>query len=474
ADKTLRVCVVGENMVITNYSNATKIMDDGNVLYTTLQGLLECNGDNILIDKTSDYSRLYEQLRRDVHKGGETHIKPIILSDVATELRNAHGNLVLKKNGYLKIDNSTGFPLGDPSYVAIFKYTDEHRYLDIADSNLTYDYVANHDDAAYYSGERWIARVDDMRFEKRKDGKIQIRYKVNERERNSRRSIKAIAIHPDGRPFWEHHIPNFLKGNEIRTYYDEEIGVAERTIITTQFKGLSNGLERPYMDHIVVGIEDSPGKLWIWDETAKKGYWHEWEEFVDGEQAQQAKLPEKIGEQLDGVKRLIPGKNIFIRTEEPAGSLAQRDGKYFENGELIFEREDRYTPHSQRAYRRRGLGHFLEYFEILYGKHYVNGIGWNLLHDQERGVIKPLVTVVFIAIVAATSILPLALWAVTGGLSRLHFNKLGRRKRAPSAGPAPPPPDEDDSEKLRERRIKMRVSFINRHLNLTGPYTKYL
>ncbi|MFA5392755.1 MAG: hypothetical protein WC306_03725, partial [Candidatus Paceibacterota bacterium] len=325
-----------------------------------------------------------------------------------------------------------------------------------------------------------------------------IRVYDTEYTESNRKSVVQIGLRMNGRLYYELNedtvfgVSRLFSSPVMKVYYD----INELPYETYRVGWWNTGWkvfgedETLIYKHVIIfeteknevtGKEEYTGFYWVYDVDVEEGFQARQileNDFVQGNQAD------------------LSQGTILIMSRDEAADFAQRNGRYFQSGNLIFEKQNKYTPIVWSDYQGKGLDAVREYFNIHFSEHSKNSWLYNLfLESGERNTLGSLSVVVAAGVVLIWLSLPWLLYLVTGLLSRMHFRKLGESKRD-SKGKGKNKPEEvsavsgavTETEKegkketkegefqanLTLQEVRQRVAVINRHLYLVGSFTDYL
>ncbi|OQX54920.1 MAG: hypothetical protein B5M53_05190, partial [Candidatus Cloacimonas sp. 4484_209] len=475
ADKTISVAIDDGKEYITGISIPSQRFENddenghekGDVEYKTQKGAVLTPLDTAGKNNFEKYDLLFAN--------GEK------LDGIATshkEIKDRRGHLKVMLNGYSEID-SNGFvqDTAEPEYITLFDLFNVDSKLfeitGIAKDSYTYNYdAAKGIEAKEYEKEdknkdKWIAKTDNLKIE---DGLL---IYDAEDKRENKKSIARMGLHLDGRLYYQIHKGKWGRDDTMKLYFNTSELPDHTNLIGSKWNNervniplLSSTEEQLYCEHYVVFVKDKPGHMWVWDrDVDDTGLKYKYiDEFVDGEQIS------------------ADSPRVQVLAGDEAGKIAERDGRYFENSELIFERRDKFTPVVWRNYKETGLERSKEYFEIQITEHSGNNAISNLiLEAKERKTLAPLIAVTSISAFVITVSLPGLLLFVTGILSRLHFRKTGQKRESTESGVIAGSTSRDgrvdtafvEPERI-DSRIRNRISAIIPPLCSIGPFVSYL
>ncbi|MCK5493391.1 MAG: hypothetical protein KAJ14_09810, partial [Candidatus Omnitrophica bacterium] len=435
--------------VIHSYSINTALDNQGNIDYESKRGYSSF--------KDINYINLENNLD-DIDSNFEYSISSW------REVKNNKGRLIVIMSGFNMIDENIFYPVGDPRYITLLDYPEiDDKRLSIG--SFTYDYIKGSSNKEEYEDMNWVARTDWLGF----GDENNLIYKVEDK-RNNHKSLKEESLRLDGRILYQIHGGKKGIDNDKKLDFDNR-ELPEKSFQITKYGGLFSLETKDYSRHYVVFVENKPGHMWIFERDTEDEYFGE--TFVNGKQIS------------DNSER------ISVLPEEKIEELAQRDGKYFEYGELIYKRVNRFMPVEWINYEAKGRIEIIkEFFEIHLNEHYKSNAFINIFAQPiKRGTLVPLAVVVGLTGILITLSLPLILLAITKGLRYILFSKIGKKREGTSsvvAGSSEREKLDADSferKKLDPRfndikeidvRIRHRLMVIIPSLNSIGPFMRYL
>ncbi|MFA5349587.1 MAG: tripartite tricarboxylate transporter TctB family protein, partial [Candidatus Paceibacterota bacterium] len=317
---------------------------------------------------------------------------------------------------------------------------------------------------------RLVGVVDNFRFEDQDNEEAEGPFTVEQipnisrvydtyYSEQGRSSQKQMGLRMDGRLYFEVHSGKFGRDASKQVFYNSLELPINAVIIDTNGVIFGPSVGREY-DYYVVFVSDRPGYYWVWTrDIDDNGLSYAFSNFVNGTQ-------------------ISDNPKIQIMTYSQAENLGQRGGSLFQYGRMIFKKVDRYTPVSWVDYRN-GIA---EYFQIHFREHVKNNWIYNLfIESKERGTLAPLVTLIVGGTVIITIGLPFLLWFTTSLISRIFFNKAGKKKSGKNGEAEDKSKKANESEsagsseeRKRKQALRIRVADINRHLYLVKSFSDYL
>ncbi|MFA5369779.1 MAG: DUF1868 domain-containing protein, partial [Candidatus Omnitrophota bacterium] len=503
AQKTILTVFVDGKEIIFSAANRTSFDEQtGNISYSCKQGKGINNFPQITynsLDRSLDL--LFEKT-----EGFE------YVTHTWQEIKNNRGWLVQTREGF-SLDDESNFPIGTPRYITFLKgysldmpiSSEAHvyKYNDEAGDRLIDGQVIQTRQAeSDYTRGASVGSLQGLHFL----DNVAI-YNVSD-TRISRNSINNSGYRIDGRLAWEIHAGKMFRDKVYLTYFNE-LECADYSVelvgVLSPISGIRLNItnrifeieQKLYKKHYTVMISGEPGSYVVWDETPEqdKNVWFAISRFINGDEI-------KPGEVLSkGFTQPIKDRNIYVtESKDIACSLAKQGGKYFFEGELLYEIKDKFTPVLWKAYHENSIR---EYISVQFNEHVKNSWLYNMfMESDKRGTLSPAITVAVVSLVFITFMLPLALFLFTFALSRLHFRKLGKKQAldakghsrgfglADQASPEQIPgpersfPAKASHGRLQakvnvvgadsEQKIRARIANINRHLYINKALTNYL
>ncbi|MCF7917224.1 MAG: MFS transporter, partial [Candidatus Omnitrophica bacterium] len=343
------------------------------------------------------------------------------------------------------------FDFSQGSYT--FKYDDQKKINAKAYLEQKASKPANWEDSD------WTAKIGNLRFEKiseQDDSEKDILVYDVKDTRANHKGITEKAVRTDGRLYYEIYDGKLGKDNKKKLYFGR-LQLPLKTYKLTSWKGsISLDEEIPYMEHYIIFTEGVPQQMWVFNRNIGEG--------------ERAEIYRQLDTFINGKPVSKESGRVSVRTEKEIKQI-QRDGRYFYNGELKHEREDRFTPKVHREYTAQGMQKVQEYTRIQFSEHNGNNWGHNLFTEAaERGTLKPLTIVVGVGIAVITLAVPLILVAVTAFIGFALYNKLGKKVNISNSQASGNTKTTDQQT----QKLRQRIASINRHLYLSGPFTEYL
>jgi hypothetical protein len=490
------------------FSKTTRLYNNGSLRYSIIEGrgLIRGGSSIPLLTKEGKYQSNYDLVKNNIPniywEASEDKLAYII--DSWEQITDKNGKLYAMLTGHNYIDPVTGFVQGDPTWIDFFNYriggvaTIESGlfHQGIPSEGLTYSYKKTLQDkndplgldaSKYIGKDKLIAHSYSIKFHK--DGFITY---DNKETRENKRDIVRATYRQDGRLYSQISRDNYgaLRWRPF-VYYEKKInydafGIARETEI------LNNGLNRltdwtnlrfcsdmmtgKKFDHLTVMFHDKPGYMLVFDIDRNNGSVIDWvNRHLNGEYigyefrsinsivifAKEGQLPEQV--LLDGKVELSNGTTYVF----------ERGAQLLVRGEIIKERKSKFTPVLHRQYKEREFfSKIREYFTIHFTEHKYNNWLYNLFRP---GTLVPLLITAAIGFLAIWILLPLALYGATGRLSKKYFRRGLGKKGVTYKGKTERnyvKPVYQSGLKAQDARV--RLSFINRHLYLIGPYQDYL
>ena len=117
------------------------------------------------------------------------------------------------------------------------------------------------------------------------------------------------------------------------------------------------------------------------------------------------------------------GREVRLLSESEIETIAQRDGKFFLFGRLIYDRLNRFSPVSWRDYK----GGVEEYFDNRFNEEYRNDWIHNLFAPEAkgRGTLLPLAVIIALTAILVPIVIPAV---ITGSVKLLSFHHPGQNR----------------------------------------------